>query len=139
MKLFLTLNKRNIAVITAAVFALFLVLIRIYYTDITSIDGSSYESRTAYLKTVGATAEDELSSKQTVIPEEFGVVYEEYNLLQKQAGFDLSKYKNKPCTVYTYSLSGIDTKVAHLIVCGGKIIGGDISDLEFSGNITPLH
>lgn len=138
MRLFLTLNKRNIAIIIAAVLLLFLILIRIYYNDITSIDGSTYESRVAYLKILGYEVKEETAIKETVIPGEFKGVYEEYNLLQKKSGFDLSRYKTQVCTVYTYSLSGIDTKVANLIVCGGKIIGGDILDLENSQNIAPL-
>lgn len=138
MRLFLTLNKRNIVVLITAILLLFLILIRIYYTDITSIDGSTYESRAAYLKILGYEVKEETAIKETVIPGEFNQVYEEYNLLQKESGFDLSQYKTRVCTVYTYSLLGIDTKVANLIVCGGKIIGGDILDLENSQNITPL-
>ena len=60
-----------------------------------------------------------------------------YNELQKEAGFDLSNYKGKNVTVYSCPVWNSD-KLLNLIVYDGKIIGGDISDVAFDGEMKPL-
>lgn len=76
------------------------------------------------------------------IPEEFSDVYENYNTLQKQAGFDLSNYKGCLVTRYTYCLADFPADeyvVANILVKDEKIIGGDISSRRLDGFMLPLE
>lgn len=77
----------------------------------------------------------------TNIPKSFDSVYEEYNNIQKAQGLDLSKYKGKKVTRYTYSVtnypkdtSGEPSQVyLNLIVYKKRVIGGDISSPDGGG------
>ena len=74
--------------------------------------------------------------KNIIIPEHFNACYEDYNALQKLVGLDLEKYKGRECQLYNYSLTKYknDESVSvNLIVCGQKIIGGDISEDLYDG------
>lgn len=71
------------------------------------------------------------------IPEPLDAVYEEYNELQKKAGFNLEPYQGKNGTRYTYEVknhySGEDGVRANVLVIDGKIVGGDICTLKIDG------
>ena len=138
MKFFLILSKRSLAIILAAVIIFFIILAQFLSKKAERIDGSTNAARMLYLKSIKLAAEDEnVTSKDIVIPQNFGEVYENYNNLQKEVGFDLSSYKGKSATIYTYELSGTKKQI-HLIVCDGAIIGGDIADVKLGGNMYPL-
>lgn len=66
--------------------------------------------------------------QQITIPDEFDEVYNKYNELQKQQGYDLSRYKGKECKKVRYRIAGTDNMVADVIICKNKVIGGDIHD-----------
>lgn len=72
----------------------------------------------------------EHTEKELVIPKNWDKVYEDYNEIQLSQGFDLSKYKGKTVTLYTYEITnydGIEEGIlADLLVYEGKLIGGDI-------------
>ena len=74
---------------------------------------------------------------QVVIPETFGDVYENYNKIQKQQGFDLSQYCGEVCESYTYMLnsypSGETGVIAQLFIYKGRVIGGDIHSASLGG------
>ena len=74
---------------------------------------------------------------QVVIPETFGDVYENYNEIQKQQGFDLSTYAGETCTAYTYRVTNYegstDTVLAQLFVYRNRVIGGDIHATAMDG------
>ncbi len=74
---------------------------------------------------------------QVTIPNEFNEVYKKYNQLQISQGFDLSNYKGKAVTRYTYSIvnypDGIENVRANLLVYKNKVIGGDICTLDIRG------
>lgn len=72
------------------------------------------------------------------IPEGFGKVYESYNLIQKEAGFDLTPLRGKTVTRYTFCLNGEEYTYANIIICDGIIHGGDLIDPSISGKIAPL-
>lgn len=140
MKLFLILSKKNLAMILAITIITLLILSQVFSTGAMAIDGSTNKLRTDYLDSIGIKADDsEVSSKNIIIPEDFDEVYTEYNSLQKKAGFDLSAFKGKDATVYTYRLSGVEDTDIHLIVCDGHIIGGDIASVKLDGEIKPLR
>lgn len=85
--------------------------------------------------------------KEITIPEEFNDVYENYNKLQKKQNFNLEKYKGRNAVSYTFSVIGYidengepDTSVeAHILVCDGKIIGGDIASTRLDGFMKPIR
>ena len=73
------------------------------------------------------------------IPKEFDKIFTGYNEIQKRQGLDLSKYKNKDVTRYTYEVTnyaGETSKVyANVIVYRNKVIGGDICSADVKGFI----
>lgn len=139
MKIFITLSKRSIAVILASVIIALLLTAQAFSAKIQRIDGSTNALRVEYLKSLKLDADDtNVQSKEITIPQNFSDVYKEYNSLQKKAGFDLSKYKGKNATVYTYDVSGSERQI-HLIVCDGNVIGGDIADIKIDGEMRPLR
>jgi len=140
MKLFLILTKKSLAVILAVTVIALLLLTQVFSARTKNIDGSTNTLRTDYLKSIGISAEsDGVRSKNIIIPENFDMVYSEYNSLQKKSGFDLAPFKGMDATVYTYPLSGDESKEIHLIVCDGNIIGGDIASISIDGEMKPLN
>ncbi len=71
------------------------------------------------------------------IPLKFNNVWENYNNLLKEKGYDLSLYKGKKCKRYTYLIPSENAR-ANIIVRGGKIIGGDISSITLDGIMIPI-
>lgn len=71
------------------------------------------------------------------IPKEFNAVYERYNALLKESGYDLSPFKGKKCKRYTYLIPSQNAR-ANIIVHNGKIIGGDISGITLDGVMLPI-
>lgn len=137
MRLFITLTKRNLFIIFLIIILSLSIIVKVSSVGTNMPDGSTNQKRVQYLKSKGISAEDSpVSSKDITIPQEFGSVYNDYNALQQKAGFDLSDYKGKKATLYTYPL--YDTTEVHIIVCDGIIIGGDIADIRFGGEMKPL-
>lgn len=87
------------------------------------------------------------ASEEIVIPTEFSDVYQRYNNLQKKQGYDLSAYRGERVTRYTFAVlnfteydgSPCDNAEAHLLVCGGEIIGGDVCSLSISGRMVGVR
>ena len=71
------------------------------------------------------------------IPLKFNSVWENYNNLLKEKGYDLSLYKGKKCKRYTYLIPSENAR-ANIIVSDGKIIGGDISSITLDGIMIPI-
>lgn len=139
MRLFLTFTKKSLAVTVAAVIVGILILGKVASLGAKGPDGSTHATRMQYLQSIGVRVEEEAEqTKEITIPETFSDVYETYNRLQQRAGFDLSDYKGKKATVYTYRLLENTEKKVTLIVCGGRVIGGDVSEAAFDGEMQPL-
>jgi len=99
------------------------------------------EDRIAYLEQFGWTVTPEAVTVEEVqIPETFDSSLDEYLALQKEQGFDLSKYAGKKVKRYTYSITnypGDATNIlAGLLIYKNGVIGGDVFSSE-SGKI--LH
>ncbi len=91
------------------------------------------------LVNMGYAAEREPAETAEIeIPREWGAVYERYNALQKQGGFDLSPYKGRRCVRYTYEIPAIFAR-GNVLVCDGEIIGGDICSITIDGIMLPLE
>jgi len=139
MKLYVTLSKKNLAVIAAAIVIMLIVAGQFFSAESGRIDGSTNAVRVGYLKSHGFSVDDSgVTAKEIVIPESFNAVYNEYNSLQKKAGFDLSRYKGERATVYTYPVSGDETRQIHLIIYKGQVIGGDIASVKLDGSISAI-
>lgn len=138
MRFFFTITKKGLFLMLCATIILFLTAMWCSSLKISFIDGSTHAQRMVYINGLKISVNEDLCTyKETVIPNEFGEVYEEYNMLQKQAGFDLSDFKGKSVTVYSYPVSG-EEKVLTLIICDGKIIGGDIAETKINGKMKSL-
>ncbi len=100
--------------------------------------GEDAAAREEYIKSLGWEIEaDSLTEKEIIIPYEFNEVYENYNALQKEQGFDLADYRGKKAKVYTYNITNYpeepENVVVNLIVLDGKVIGGDVCSLKLDG------
>ncbi|MGI5985098.1 MAG: DUF4830 domain-containing protein [Clostridiales bacterium] len=96
------------------------------------------EDRVKFLENLGWEVDSEpIEEKNVVIPKKFSDVYETYNRLQLEQGYDLSKYCGLETTIYTYSVrnySGyIGEVVADLYVLNYEVIGGDIHSRALDG------
>lgn len=96
------------------------------------------EERVKYLQNLGWQVETSpVEEKNVVIPKEFSKVYETYNKLQLEQGFDLSQYSGLEATIYTYNVENYTgyagRVVADLYVLNYQIIGGDIHSLAVDG------
>lgn len=128
-------------IITAAVLAaMFLAVMLICHKD--KIPGETVTDRVTFAKSLGYSISEQYETKKDiVIPSVFSDVYENYNALQKNGGFDLSAYKGEQATVYTYPVTNHpegDEVMMNIIVCKGRIIGGDICSAEYDGFMTGL-
>ena len=101
------------------------------------------EKRAAFLARCGW--EVDAASEQTqeiLIPEEFSPVYQDYNELQKQQGYDLAGYAGRKCTLYTYAVTNYPDKnktvLADLYLYRDRIIGGDIHSTDLNGFMTGI-
>ena len=78
-------------------------------------------------------------TREVTIPAQFDKVFAGYNELQKSQGLDLSKYKKKAVTRYTFTVTSYDgyegTVYANVLVYRGRVIGGDICSADVSGFI----
>ena len=76
------------------------------------------------------------------VPESFDRILLSYNEIQKSQGLDITKYKNKKVTRYTYELDkwGEDEVPVfiNLIVYRNKVIACDISSQDPTGFVKPL-
>lgn len=91
----------------------------------------------AYLAENGWEVEIPAVSKENVvIPRSFSPVFENYNLLQKQQGFDLSQYCGMEVQLYTYNVLNSDIGdqvLAVLYILNGSVIAGDVHSTALDG------
>ena len=100
----------------------------------------SAEERVRFIEQFGLCVKAEPVTEETVaLPETFDRVLNEYNELQKLQGLDLTKYRNKRVSHYTYEVTnyeGYDGKVyVNLLVYRNKVVGGDVCSADSSGFI----
>lgn len=94
------------------------------------ISASTDEERRDYLASYGWQVAEDCQERELVIPEKWNKVYSSYNQIQQNQGFDLTDYKGKTVTLYIYQVTNYENinegVVADMLVCDGKLIGGDI-------------
>lgn len=135
--MYITLTKKKLFVVFCVVCVVFFMLVYFFSVDAAGTELPTNEKRVEYIKTLDVTLiSDDCTSKTVVIPREFSAVYNKYNALQKQAGYDLARFKGKEVTVYTYNCE--DNKAVNLIIFKDKLIGGDIAETSLGGSMTAL-
>ncbi len=102
------------------------------------------EGRMAFIKSLGwQTTGEVIESESFTLPETFDRVLLGYNEIQKDQGLDLSRYRKKRVTRYTYEVTnfdGYEGKVyLNLIVYRGKVIAGDVSSADPMGFVQGLE
>lgn len=101
------------------------------------------EDRQALIEQLGIqTDEAPIEEYKTRVPKEFDAVYQDYNKIQLAQGFDLTDYRGKKVTRYTYKVLNYPKKseneryenvFLNLILYKNRVIGGDISTTEHGG------
>ena len=108
-----------------------------------AVSAKTEKARVAYLAECGWTVETPALKEETIlIPKTFNTVFEDYNRLQKQQGFDLSRYCGKEVKLYTYRVldSSLGENVlAAIYVSGGNVIGGDVHSTALDGFMCGLR
>lgn len=95
------------------------------------------KDRVMVLKSFGWEVDEKpLESMEVRIPVDFEGVYEEYNEMQMNQGFDLKKYSGKKVMRYTYKINnyeGDDEVVANIIIFKNNLIAGDVCSPKMGG------
>jgi hypothetical protein len=144
-----SVNKRQIRFVAIALCLVLMCLILAVLTKQSietaksnelNMKASDGDERIAYLSQFGWSVEEESAEVQEIIiPSEFDEVYENYNKLQLEQGFDLTKYMSKRVKKWTYTVTnypGYENKNcirANMLISDGRVIGGDICSVELNG------
>ncbi|MCM1545189.1 MAG: DUF4830 domain-containing protein [Ruminococcus sp.] len=105
------------------------------------LKASTADERTSFFSQFGWEINEEpCEVKEVVIPAEFDDVYNEYNVIQKEQGLDLEKYKGTRAKLWSYEIKNYpgyentsDVIRGNILVYDGVIIGGDVSSVELDG------
>ncbi len=110
------------------------------------LDGQRLESveemRTLLEQLGWATEDTPVSVQQTVLPKEFPTVLENYNLLQRQQGFDLLRHAGKRVEIYTFRVLNYPEEgevYCTLYIRGGRLVAGDLHAASLNGFMTGLN
>jgi hypothetical protein len=109
--------------------------VKIDYTGI-----KTEEDRVAFLAQFGWEVKPgAVDTQEVTVPAEFDKIYTAYNEIQRRQGLDLSDYKKKKVTRYTYEVTNYEkaegTVYANLLVYRNRVIGGDICSADVNGFI----
>ncbi len=143
MKPYFTFTKKALVAILSGLILLVLLIGSFASVNQLPQNARTNAQRIAFIQGLGYEPLEECIERKTItIPESFSSVYEQYNLIQKQAGFDLSEYKGVKAEIYVYKVQTPKGRegetVANLIVYNNRIIGGDISSRELDGFMLAL-
>lgn len=100
--------------------------------------GAEESENVKFLSELGWLVEEKcIESAEVIIPNPFDRVYENYNEIQLESGFDLAPYCGRRGMRYTYRVlnypnSSEDVR-ANVICIDGKIVGGDICTVGLDG------
>lgn len=99
-------------------------------------DMATETDRNAFLKECGYETAEEYVTDTVTIPADFNQIYQDYNALQRVSGYDLSLFRGKTVTRYTYTVLNVspeETVLVHLLVSEGTLIGGDMMNPALDG------
>ncbi len=104
-----------------------------------SVDSSTNKMIVEYVGNLGWIVNPSpIEITHLTIPTKFDAVFETYNALQKESGFDLVPFQGKRVVRYTYQLQNHvhsdDSNVTlGIIVYESRIIAGEISSTDITG------
>ena len=114
--------------------------VSIKYEKVKSVDDAAgFLSQFGWVVDAGSA-----ETAQVTIPAEFDKIFSGYNEMQKAQGLDLSKYKKKEVTRYTFRVTNYQTTdgnpydgvvYANVLVYRNRVIGGDICSANVEGFI----
>lgn len=101
------------------------------------------DDRISFLSRFGVKVDAEPTETVSfVLPEEFDRALAGYNELQREQGLDLSRYKKKTLTRYTYTVTngqGYEGKMyVNLILFHDRVVGADICSADPAGFVRAL-
>ena len=99
------------------------------------------EGRQRYLRALGWESDPATETAETVtLPEQFDATLEDYNVLQRQQGFDLAPYLGKTVTVVTCEGHAPDggAVLLTLWIHDGVVIAGDAHTAALDGWMAPI-
>ena len=141
--------KKVIAVVLAAAAVLVGLLLLLHRDDpgapaAAAQNAASNEDRVKFLSQLGwEAAASPVQSGRVKIPEKEDPVFARYNDLQKSLGYDLSAYAGQVCSRYVYKIRNFPGAAAPvyatLLVSGGQVIGGDLTDTSPRGKVLGLQ
>ena len=140
--------KRRIVLITLVIMVVLLIG-AVFRFDIrpetteSETSGTDSFSVADYIASFGIeTDESTCVIDEVIVPTEFNDVYENYNAIQKEQGFDLSSYKGKTLSRYTLEVTNYTEKekevFAEVLTYRGKVVAADIYCTNAEGFILPL-
>ena len=140
-------DKRKLLIALAAVLAAIAGLLLLGRDDaqptanLTAADTN--DQRVKFLTNLGwEVTASPAEATEVRIPREADEVFSRYNELQKNQGYDLTKYAGKKVMRYVYQINNFpDAKepvYATLLVYKDRIIGGDITDTTPGGRVQGL-
>ena len=80
--------------------------------------------------------EGSLQCREVTIPKDFDDVYDKYNKMQKECGYNLEKYKGKAVNLYTAEITNhpeSEGVIIEVLVYKSKPIGGSIYTKNLDG------
>ena len=106
-----------------------------------SLSAATDEQRLEFISGYGWEVEENpVEVRDVVIPEVFDDVYNNYNKIQLDQGFDLKKFAGQRVKRWTYVVKnypgtedGDDYIRLNLLVSDGEVIGGDVCSLKLDG------
>ena len=140
-------DKRKLLIALAAVLAAIAGLLLLGRDDaqptanLTAADTN--EARVKFLTDLGwEVTASPAEATEVRIPREADEVFSRYNELQKNQGYDLTKYAGKKVMRYVYQINNFpdarEPVYATLLVYKDRIIGGDITDTTPGGRVQGL-
>lgn len=144
------LTKKHIVaaiLVVAALVALLILLLPGKQAETTGVTVTIKEPADCaeYLRQLGYETDSAAAETRTVqIPKTFDAVYETYNQMQKDCGFDLQKYAGKRVELSTFHVTNWPTRedvLADVLVYKKKVIGGAIYTAAVDGfmqGLTPM-
>ena len=138
-------DKKKIAIIFAAVVVAIAALVMLLggsksASPTVATNVSSNDARVEFLKGFGwDVTTSPAESSQVRIPDKSSEVFDRYNAMQKQQGYDLSQYAGKAVMRYVYQINNypgaIEPVYATLLVYKNQVIGGDITNTAPGGKV----
>ena len=101
-------------------------------------DLSTLEGRQAYLETLGWEIDPDSEEHKSVrVPESLDGIIADYNELQLQQDFDLSKHLGEACEQYSYTVTNYpdpeQTVLITVYIQGKGLIAGDVHSTALNG------